>query len=77
VLQKTDRVIISALATLKGSKEFEIVRVYLEQSLQELYRANATTKDEVILRWNQGAIQLIEQFLDTAKNARETLQKFR
>lgn len=77
MLQKTDRVIISALATLKGSKEFEIVRVYLEQSLQELYRANATTKDEVILRWNQGAIQLIEQFLDTAKNARETLQKFR
>lgn len=77
MLQKTDRIIISALATLKGNKEFEIVRVYLEQSLQELYRANATTKDEVILRWNQGAIQIIEQFLDMAANARETLQKFR
>jgi hypothetical protein len=77
MLQKPDRILIAALSTLKGNREFEIVRVYLEQSLQELYRANATTKDEVILRWNQGAIQLIEQFLDMAKNARETLQKFR
>lgn len=77
MLHKTDRVIISALSTLKGNKDFEIVRVYLEQSLQDLYRANATTKDEVILRWNQGAIQVLEQLLDMARDARDTLQKFR
>lgn len=75
MLRQTPARVIAALASLEGNSEFEALRTYMQECLQELHNDSATTKDEVILRWQQGGIQVLTELLGRAANARELTYK--
>jgi len=77
VLTKPTVQVLSALATLEGNADYETVRGWLQESLNQVRQTNDSTKEEVLTRWNQGAAQALGQFLETSKTARETLYKKR
>lgn len=71
VLQSPDRV-VAALASLEGNAEFEVFLSWLEESLDELRGMSCYTKDEVVVRWQQGACQALTDLVRTARMARQT-----
>lgn len=77
MLTQPDKRTLAALASLEGSPDFQIVREYLEQALQDLHRSTAVTKDEVMTRWQQGAAQAVGDFLGWSTDARTILNRSR
>lgn len=77
MLRKPDTQVLNALASLKGDPRFETIRAWLENSLQDLYKDSCNTRDEVLSRWQQGAAQAVEEFLDKSANAEEVIRKSR
>lgn len=69
--QSPDRV-ISALSSLEGNTEFEVVMGWLEESRADLHAASLHTKDEVVLRWQQGAGQLLDDLIRKVRSSRQT-----
>lgn len=45
---------------------------WLEESLADLMSANCHAKDEVLMRWQQGACQALSDLVHRARSARET-----
>jgi hypothetical protein len=76
VIAQPDKRVIQALNTLDGNADFDVIKQWLGITLKDLQENGAYTKDEVQSRWNQGASQLILEFLKKADTARETLKKF-
>ena len=77
MLKKPSQQVLNALSSLEGNSQFETVRSWLEESLQDLYRDSVNTKDEVLSRWQQGAAQAVGDFLDKAKDATEVIRRSR
>jgi hypothetical protein len=77
VLSLINNETINALAQLNGNVHFEQVKMWLQESLQELDRTTPTTKDEVQTRWNQGAQQVLNEILDKAVGAEQAIRKIR
>ena len=77
MLRKPDQRTLSALASLQGDSNFETIRLWLEGSLQDLYRDSCNTKDDVLSRWQQGAAQAVDEFLTKAEEAPEVIRKSR
>ncbi len=76
MIAQPDKRVIQALNTLDGNADFDVIKQWLGITLKDLQENGAYTKDEVQSRWNQGASQLILEFLKKADTARETLKKF-
>jgi len=68
---------VTPLAQLRNNIHFEQVKTWLRESLRELEKITPQTKDEVQLRWNQGAQQVLSTFLQKANGAEETIRKIR
>jgi hypothetical protein len=77
MLQKPSIQVLNALASLKGNPQFEAIQQWMAASLQDLYRDSASTKDEVLCRWQQGAAQAVSEFLEKSKDAEEVIRKLR
>ena len=77
ILVKPNHRLLSALSALDGNPNFEVVKEWLAVSLEELNVANASTKDEVLTRWNQGSIQTLYEVLETSKNARQAFSRLK
>lgn len=77
MLAKPSHQVLSALASLQGEQNFETVRDWLQQSLDDLYANGASTKDDVLVRWHQGAAQAVRDLLDKAATASEVIRKSR
>jgi hypothetical protein len=77
MLVRPNQQVLSALASLQGNASFETVRAWLEDSRQHLYSGMSVTKDEVLTRWQQGAVQAVDELLETACNAQEVIRKSR
>lgn len=77
MLSKPDRQVVAAMATLTVNPDFQKFLEYLNGSLSEIAAESASTKDEVLLRWQQGAMQILQQVITSSVNAPETLRKFR
>jgi hypothetical protein len=56
---------------LEGSEEFQVVMGWLEDNLKKIREGSAYSKDEVSLRWEQGAMQVLSEFCEKAKSARQ------
>lgn len=69
--QSPDRV-TAALASLEGNTEFEVVMSWLEEAQADLHTASMHTKDEVVLRWQQGASQVLDDLVRKTRTARQT-----
>lgn len=77
MLKRPDRQVLVALASLEGNPQFETVKTWLNESLQDLYRDSTMTKDEVLCRWSQGAAQAVAEFIKTSETSQESLRKSR
>lgn len=69
--------VLSALASLETDANFQVVLAWLSESRQDLSDTSCATRDEVLCRWQQGAVQAVGDLLDTAKTARASLNKSR
>lgn len=76
MILQPDKQTINALSQLDGNIHFEQVKAWLRNTLRVLHEATPYVNDEVQLRWQQGAEQVLQQFLDKADNAQETIRKF-
>ena len=65
------------MSSLSGNTEFEEISKWLEESLAELQKQTAYAKDEVQTRWLQGASQVLDEFLEKKRTARDTLSKLK
>ncbi len=74
MLGKPDEQQLKALHALKGDPNWEKVRMLLENSLYELRQHTDRQADEVQMRWNQGACQILSDLLDCAENAANKLK---
>lgn len=70
LLQSPDRV-TSALASLEGNAEFEVVVQWLKDNLEQLRSESAYLKDETSVRWAQGGMQVLSEFLEKSRSARQ------
>jgi arginine repressor len=77
VLAKPDHRVLNALATLRGSQDFIVVTDWIRQSLSDLDVQTRHTKDEILVRWHQGAAQVLEDLLDRAESAGDVIRKSR
>lgn len=77
MLAKPTHQVLNALASLQGDPHFATVRDWLCQSLDDLYANGASAKDDVIVRWHQGAAQAVRDLLDKAASASEVIRKSR
>lgn len=59
------------MASLEGNSEFQVVMKWLEDNLLALRRDSVYLKDEVSVRWAQGAMQVLSEFTDKANTARQ------
>lgn len=76
MIAQPDKRVIQSLSNLDGNTDFDVIKQWLRITLKDLNENGAYAKDEVQTRWNQGATQLIYEFLTKADTARETLKKF-
>lgn len=76
MLNNPSKRVIQALATLESDADFQEVVAWLQDSKNHFALDGFYTKDEVQSRWYQGAGQVLTEFLDKAKSARETIRKF-
>ena len=76
MISQPDKRVIQALAVLDGDNNFEIVKQWLRTTLEALNKDGPYSKDEVQTRWNQGAQQMLLEFLEKADHAQETIRKF-
>jgi len=77
MLKKPSPQVTAALAHLEGNLQFETIREWLTESLQDLYRSSTHTKDDVLSRWQQGAAQAVEDLLTKASEAPEVIRRSR
>ena len=76
MIAQPDKRVIQSLSNLDGNTDFDVIKQWLRTTLKDLNENGAYAKDEVQTRWNQGATQVIYEFLTKADTARETLKKF-
>ena len=77
MLAKPSIKLLTALSSLEGDANFELIKAWLTQSIDDLNVANASTKDEVLTRWNQGSIQALMEILETSNHARRALSRLK
>ncbi len=73
-LDKND---LQTLVILKRTQEWPRFMDILSRSISVLTIANATIKDEVQLRWNQGKVQELLDIIRQIKTSDEELHKFK
>jgi len=54
---------------------FDFIRQHLKSEAERLEGESRLTRDEVVYRWNQGALQLLDDFEEMIQGARDTLEK--
>jgi len=68
---------LHAVQLLRTNPEFKIFLDVLNRSAIIAAAQSATIKDEVIMRWNQGRYQELDEILKVVKTSDEELRAFR
>ena len=63
MMTRADDKVLSAIASLQGTPQFETFHDWLKESHAELMIATTLTKDETLTRWNQGGSQALAEVL--------------
>ena len=77
ILKKADLPLLKSLSVLDGDPNFQVVLEWLTSSLNELHTYNATTKDEVLTRWQQGACQAVGDIIQTTQGSKAALSRLK
>lgn len=75
MMARPDQRVLSALASLEGNPDFEVVMQWLRQSREDQVNAGMYDKDDVLVRWSQGAYQALDSLISTAEAARKNLKR--
>ena len=65
------------MSSLEGNTEYEVIREWLQENLVSLRSDMSVCKDEVLTRWHQGAVQVLEGFLEKSAKATEIQHSLR
>lgn len=71
MLSQSPARVVAALASLEGNGDFQVVMQWLQSNLETLRHDSAYMKDEVSVRWAQGAMQVLSEFSEKAGSARQ------
>ncbi len=77
LLSKPDRQLLVALSALESDPNFQLVLNWLFSSQEELYKNTSYIKDEVLVRWNQGAVQAVIEIIEVVMNSRQSLDRLK
>ncbi len=77
LLSKPDRQLLVALSALESDPNFQLVLNWLFSSQEELYQNTSYIKDEVLVRWNQGAVQAVIEIIEVVMNSRQSLDRLK
>lgn len=77
MLDRADQRVTAALSSLSGHPDFEVICDWLGKSLVNIRANTDTTKDEVLVRWQQGGSQVLSEFLTKKQESRDTLRKMK
>lgn len=70
--------LLMAISRLAGSSlDFKRVMIWFQNNGEWIASANKEEKDEINLRWNQGAMQLIDSFMSICDRSRALAEKYR
>jgi len=74
-----DKTMLGAFRSIQGVMANDYQRIVhgLQEQDRELARQEPTCKDEIILRWNQGARQVLADLIEALITARDVLEKER
>lgn len=61
--------------SLKRNEEHNELFKFLLETKENLQKSNAYEKDEIHMRWRQGALQLIEDILEVVETSKDRLTK--
>jgi len=68
-LERADEKVLSALASLQGHADFEVVKQWITASRDADMNTMQITKDDVALRWLQGSVQTLNALLEVGDKA--------
>jgi len=71
------RIFYQALYSLSAEHGgyFDFIRQQFKAEAERLEAESRLTRDEVVYRWNQGALQLLNDLEEMIQGARDTLEK--
>ncbi len=75
VLGKVDKRTAQALISISHSNEWGVVEEWLKNGMSSIQHQMSIESDEVLTRWNQGAIQVLREFFDKKAQARNIIEK--
>ena len=75
MLGKVDKRTAQALISLDSYSEWKIVQDWLEAEIDKLEHQLSIEDDEILIRWYQGAIQVLREFFDKKTQARTFINK--
>lgn len=71
-----DRRILQAFVALESDRDFQVIKAWLVER-REKARSNEGIKDDVLMRWQQGRAQELNDIIEAMSTAREVLTKFK
>jgi hypothetical protein len=75
MLERPDLRVAQAFAALEHSVDFQVLLTWMQANLDKIRKDNDSTKDEALTRWNQGASQSLQDFIDFAQTARSMVSR--
>lgn len=75
MLNRPDEKTLKALHLLKTTDEWATVRAWISDSLTRMRKDAGRITDEVPLRWNQGACQVLDTLLEYETKTKTILEK--
>lgn len=67
--------VLQAFASLDNDADFQEILAWLQDCKEQVSTDGFYVKDEYQARWHQGAGQVITEFLEKARTARDSLRK--
>jgi len=74
-VNRPDERILKALHSLKHQEDWKTVRAWLTDSITAMRKESDSIREEVPLRWNQGACSALDTLLEYETNTKEILEK--
>lgn len=69
--------LLMAFVRLGSDDDYNEVYELILNGLHALEKVNRSEKDEIVFRWNQGAIQVLEDLIRYTREARTLVEKYR
>lgn len=73
-MKELDESVLRALSSLRYNKDFEVFLEWLRANIADLMKSNSSMKDDILIRWQQGGIQVLVQLLEAIDSVETSLE---